>query len=54
MYGDKHKHTMEMADWWLEDKSLVHKLFKVLVPRSVIRFLEHSRRFGLIFLKFLF
>ena len=24
---------MELADWWLTDKSLVHKLFKVLVPR---------------------
>ena len=24
---------MEMADWWLEEKQLVHKLFKVLVPR---------------------
>lgn len=22
-----------MADWWLEEKQLVHKLFKVLVPR---------------------
>lgn len=32
-YGDTHKHTMEMADYWLEEKQLVHKLFKVLVPR---------------------
>lgn len=24
---------MEMADFWLEEKQLVHKLFKVLVPR---------------------
>lgn len=24
---------MEMADYWLEEKQLVHKLFKVLVPR---------------------
>lgn len=24
---------MEMADYWLVDKALVHKLFKVLVPR---------------------
>ena len=24
---------MELANWWLTDKSLVHKLFKVLVPR---------------------
>ena len=32
-YGDRHKHTMEMADYWLDEKQLVHKLFKVLVPR---------------------
>ncbi|XP_057373462.1 large ribosomal subunit protein bL17m-like [Daphnia carinata] len=31
--GDCHKHTMEMADYWLNEKQLVHKLFKVLVPR---------------------
>ncbi|KAG8200177.1 hypothetical protein JTE90_024962 [Oedothorax gibbosus] len=31
--GDKHPATMEMADFWLEDKQMVHKLFKVLVPR---------------------
>ena len=24
---------MEMADYWLNEKQLVHKLFKVLVPR---------------------
>jgi len=24
---------MEMADYWLEEKQLIHKLFKVLVPR---------------------
>ncbi|ERL86297.1 39S ribosomal protein L17, mitochondrial [Dendroctonus ponderosae] len=32
-YGDCHKTTMEMADYWLMEKQLVHKLFKVLVPR---------------------
>lgn len=32
-YGDCHKTTMEMADYWLLEKQLVHKLFKVLVPR---------------------
>uniref|UniRef100_A0A2C9JE22 Large ribosomal subunit protein bL17m n=1 Tax=Biomphalaria glabrata TaxID=6526 RepID=A0A2C9JE22_BIOGL len=31
--GDKHKETMELADYWLLEKDLVHKLFKVLVPR---------------------
>ena len=31
--GDKHTATMEMANWWLTDKSLVYKLFQVLVPR---------------------
>ena len=23
LYGDKHKHTMEMATWWLENVSLI-------------------------------
>ena len=32
-HGDTHQPTMEMASWWLTDKSLVHKLFKVLAPR---------------------
>ncbi|KAF7268099.1 hypothetical protein GWI33_018735 [Rhynchophorus ferrugineus] len=32
-YGDTHKTTMEMADYWLVEKQLIHKLFKVLAPR---------------------
>ncbi|XP_059480318.1 large ribosomal subunit protein bL17m [Neocloeon triangulifer] len=32
-HGDRHNATMEMADFWLLEKQLVHKLFKVLVPR---------------------
>ncbi|KAI4463796.1 ribosomal protein l17 [Holotrichia oblita] len=28
-YGDCHKTTMEMADYWLVEKQLVHKLFKL-------------------------
>ncbi|XP_053695669.1 39S ribosomal protein L17, mitochondrial [Sabethes cyaneus] len=32
-YGDRHRQTMEMADFWLVEKQLVHKLFKVLAPR---------------------
>ncbi|XP_030767703.1 39S ribosomal protein L17, mitochondrial-like [Sitophilus oryzae] len=32
-YGDTHRTTMEMADYWLVEKQLVHKLFKVLAPR---------------------
>lgn len=32
-YGDRHQPTMEMADFWLTEKQLVHKLFKVLAPR---------------------
>ncbi|CAB3244335.1 unnamed protein product [Arctia plantaginis] len=32
-HGDCHKPTMETADFWLLEKQLVHKLFKVLVPR---------------------
>ncbi|XP_065359874.1 large ribosomal subunit protein bL17m [Calliphora vicina] len=32
-HGDRHKATMELADYWLLEKQLVHKLFKVLAPR---------------------
>ena len=32
-YGDKHRPTMALANFWLIDKSLIHKLFKELVPR---------------------
>lgn len=32
-HGDKHKPTMEMADYWILDKTVVHKLFKVICPR---------------------
>ncbi|KAG7177529.1 39S ribosomal protein L17-like, partial [Homarus americanus] len=32
-YGDCYRPTMETADYWLTEKQLVHKLFKVLVPR---------------------
>jgi large subunit ribosomal protein L17 len=32
-YGDKHEGMMEMADYWLLEKDLVPKLFKVIVPR---------------------
>ncbi|XP_067123468.1 large ribosomal subunit protein bL17m [Centruroides vittatus] len=31
--GDKHVPTMELATFWLEEEQLIHKLFKVLVPR---------------------
>ncbi|XP_074596880.1 mitochondrial ribosomal protein L17 [Brevipalpus obovatus] len=34
-YGDKHIPTMERADFFLTEKQLVHKLFKVLVPRYI-------------------
>ena len=42
-HGDKHTSTMEMANWWLTDKSLVHKLFKVLVPRFQDMPLSYTR-----------
>ncbi|XP_037518765.1 39S ribosomal protein L17, mitochondrial [Rhipicephalus sanguineus] len=32
-YGDCHARTMELADYWINEKQLVHKLFKVLAPR---------------------
>ena len=31
--GDRHRATMALANYWLREKNLVHKLFKVLVPR---------------------
>lgn len=31
--GDRHRPTMALANFWLLDKSLIHKLFKELVPR---------------------
>lgn len=31
--GDLHAPTMELADFWLQEKDLIHKLFKELVPR---------------------
>lgn len=32
-YGDRHRPTMALANFWLKDKALIHKLFKELVPR---------------------
>jgi large subunit ribosomal protein L17 len=32
-HGDVHQATMELADYWLLEKDLIHKLFNVLVPR---------------------
>ncbi|XP_066590676.1 large ribosomal subunit protein bL17m-like [Prorops nasuta] len=32
-YGPEHKETMDLANFWIREKQLVHKLFKVLVPR---------------------
>lgn len=31
--GDKHRPTMALANYWLREKNLIHKLFKVFVPR---------------------
>lgn len=42
-YGDCHRPTMEMADFWLLEKQLVHKLFKVLVPRYETCPLSYTR-----------
>ncbi|XP_015787316.1 39S ribosomal protein L17, mitochondrial [Tetranychus urticae] len=33
--GDRHIPTMELADFYIHEKQLVHKLFKVLVPRYI-------------------
>ncbi|XP_043278500.1 39S ribosomal protein L17, mitochondrial [Venturia canescens] len=32
-HGPTHQETMNIADYWIEEKQFVHKLFKVLVPR---------------------
>lgn len=42
-HGDCHRPTMEMADFWLMEKQLVHKLFKVLVPRYETSPLSYTR-----------
>ncbi|XP_072280125.1 large ribosomal subunit protein bL17m [Pyxicephalus adspersus] len=31
--GDTNEKAMKIADFWLTEKDLIHKLFKVLVPR---------------------
>uniref|UniRef100_A0A8C7EDP4 Large ribosomal subunit protein bL17m n=1 Tax=Nothoprocta perdicaria TaxID=30464 RepID=A0A8C7EDP4_NOTPE len=31
--GDSDEQAMRMADFWLTEKDLIHKLFKVLAPR---------------------
>lgn len=36
---------MELADYWLLEKQLVHKLFKVLVPRYENSNLSYTRMF---------
>lgn len=32
-HGPQHTETMEFAKFWIIEKQLIHKLFKVLVPR---------------------
>ncbi|KYQ50102.1 39S ribosomal protein L17, mitochondrial [Trachymyrmex zeteki] len=32
-HGPEHKETMDLANFWILEKQLMHKLFKVLVPR---------------------
>ncbi|KAI0979795.1 hypothetical protein GJ496_002993 [Pomphorhynchus laevis] len=32
-YGDRHVATMQVMDYWILEKDLIHKMFKVLVPR---------------------
>ncbi|TRZ12595.1 hypothetical protein HGM15179_014517 [Zosterops borbonicus] len=51
--GDKDERAMRMADFWLTEKDLIHKLFKVLAPRfqphpgSYTRMLQIPNRDGL-------
>ncbi|XP_073838171.1 mitochondrial ribosomal protein L17 [Musca autumnalis] len=44
-HGDRHKATMELADFWLLEKQLVHKLFKVIVPRFENSHLSYTRMY---------
>lgn len=39
--GDKHRQTMALANFWLREKNLIHKLFKVFVPR----YMNHASAF---------
>ncbi|XP_043207402.1 39S ribosomal protein L17, mitochondrial-like [Amphibalanus amphitrite] len=41
LHGDRDTHTMDMANFWLTEKQLIHKLFKVLAPR----YAEHRSSF---------
>uniref|UniRef100_A0A1A9X5S0 Large ribosomal subunit protein bL17m n=1 Tax=Glossina brevipalpis TaxID=37001 RepID=A0A1A9X5S0_9MUSC len=45
-YGDRHKATMELADFWLLEKQLVHKLFKVFVPRFENTSVSYTRMYA--------
>lgn len=45
-HGDCHKPTMDTADFWLLEKELVHKLFKVLVPRYETSNLSYTRMYN--------
>uniref|UniRef100_A0A0P4WKW3 Large ribosomal subunit protein bL17m n=1 Tax=Scylla olivacea TaxID=85551 RepID=A0A0P4WKW3_SCYOL len=40
-HGDCHIPTMEMANYWLTEKQLVHKLFKVLA----VRYKDHTESY---------
>ncbi|KAJ8720199.1 hypothetical protein PYW07_012242 [Mythimna separata] len=42
-HGDCHKPTMDTANFWLLEKELIHKLFKVLVPRYEATNLSYTR-----------
>ncbi|KAJ8887962.1 hypothetical protein PR048_007446 [Dryococelus australis] len=44
-HGDCHRTTMELADFWLLEKQLMHKLFKVLVPRFQNYSISYTRFF---------
>ncbi|NXH16650.1 RM17 protein, partial [Bucco capensis] len=51
--GDTNEYAMRMANFWLTEKDLIHKLFKVLAPRfqphpgSYTRLLQIPNRDGL-------
>merc|ERR1711976_908549 len=36
LHGDKHKHTMEMATWWLDDVSFTHLCTLLSLIESIL------------------
>lgn len=42
-YGDAHRETMERANYWISEKQIVHKLFKVIAPKYKDYLISYTR-----------